>query len=324
MNPLMQMLQSLTGGQGQPALPATGPYNSEGLGALPPVEAMGAGGGKPMSPKEQATVLAKLPTPGGGQPAGGTGGAGGFMRDLGAGLSKGAAPSRDPWQAFGNGLSSSMGAISAAKTADARERSASIKDRFNMLSKLMEMDRSQSNSDRSHELAEKRLNIYGDAVKTYGTGGRTGRPRQPNQLQEDTMIETIMKAKRERAGLNDELRKWKPGEKEALETQLAEEEKRYRSRFGSLANPDAAPPSSAPNQGSKDGLIAPPEVQGPPMPATGAPQGGQTSAAPPAPSRDDIIAEAKRALGAGAPADAVIGRINERFGFGLTTKDLGI
>src|SRR5215203_4483579 len=319
MNPLMQMLQSLRG-QGQPAHPATGSYNSEGLGALPPVEAMGAGGGKPMSPKEQATVLAKLPTPGGGQPAGGTGGAGGFMRDLGAGLSKGAAPSRDPWQAFGNGLSSSMGAMSAAKTADARERSASIKDRFNMLSKLMEMDRSQSNSDRTHGLNERRLNIYGDAVKTYGTGGRSaGRPR--NQMSEENGLLSAMKKHRETLGLDDETRKWKPGEKEAAEQQLKDIERRYRAAGIGIPPQDAAPASSAPNQGSKDGLIAPPEVQGPPMPATGAPQGGQTSAAPPAPSREALIAEAQSYLQRGAKADALIGDIKQRFGIDLTTKD---
>jgi hypothetical protein len=319
MNPILQMLQSLTG-PGQQPLPANGPYNAEGLGAAPQVEAVGAAGGKPLSPKEEATVLAKLPTRGGDAGGGEGGGAGGFMRDLATGFSKPVAPSNNKWQAFSNGLSSSLGAISAAKAAAAKERSGSIKDRFNMLAKLMEMDRSQRNADRTHELNEKRVGIYGDAVKRYGHGGR---PRQPNPLQEDKDIETILTRRRAVLGLDDEARKWKPGEKEALEAQFAEEEKRYRSQFGSRAGqpaPAAPPAGAAP--AAPAGRVEPAII--PKEPATGAPQGGQTSAKPPAPSRDDILAEAKRAIGAGAPADAVIGRINERFGFGLTTKDLGI
>ena len=108
------------------------------------------------------------------------------------------------------------------------------------------------------------------------------------------------------------MRKWKPGEKEAAEQQLKDIEKRYRAAGIGIQPQDAAPPSSAPNQGSKDGLIAPPEVQGPPMPATGAPQGGQTSAPPPRPpalNPEDVKAQAQAAIEGGAAKDSVLKRL---------------
>jgi hypothetical protein len=248
---------------------------------------------------------------------------------------------KDPWKAFADGMGGGMSAMAAQR----KEAAAAAQARFNLLLKLREMDERRSHQDRTFNLAKERNDIYRTGVSKWGVGGR-GRTRNP--MSEENTLLTVMKKHRERLDLDNVT--LTPEQRAAGEAELKRIEKAYRDYgIGMPQQPaPAAPgpgPSTAPNPSTPDGLIAPPAGPAappappaappapPPPPVPGSTMDGMepappppqaTPSTPPAPSREDILAQAKDAIGRGAAADSVIGRINERFGLGLTTKDLGI
>jgi hypothetical protein len=303
MDPL-QLLAALTASAEPASMPSTGGYNATGLGGATAVEPVGVNPAAVPAAEPQGASAAAAPqilarlTPR--QPRGGT--AGRLMAGIGA--KDGGGYTRDPWQAFSNGLSAGMGGVAAYdKTAES-----SLKDRLQLLNTLMGMERTQRNDvlaqqdkDRNFELNKRRVDIYGRSVDSYGKGGKGGRPRHPLLIEKD--IETLLEKKRDALGLNDSLRRWKPGEKEAAQQQLLDYEKKMRAIGSSPAtdDDDTEQPQTAPTPPAR------------PAPSTPAP------AQPAKPSQDEIVAAARDAIAKGAAKDAVIKAMKERYGFDAGT-----